>query len=270
MANRIDLTLGRLRSLKQPALAPFVTIGFPDVEASRALAMEVLASGADMLELGIPFSDPLAEGTTIQKTSFRALENKVNVGVSLELVASLRGDGVEAPLIFMGYYNPFLRYGAERFAEDAANAGVDGVIVPDLPTEEAGPFKTLCEARDVYFIPMLAPTSPDRRIAQACKDANGFIYCVSLAGVTGARRSLSSGIEGLVARVRAHTNLPIIVGFGVSRREHVETIRRFADGVAVGSALLDVVDKAPRENMLKAAREFVTGLKPRRLPPDTG
>ena len=147
MANRIDATLGRLRSLNQPALVPFVTIGFPDVEASRALAMEVLASGGDMLELGIPFSDPLADGATVQKTSFRALENKVNVRVSLELVARLRGDGVESPLIFMGYFNPFLRYGAERFVKDAADAGLDGVIVPDLPTEEAGPFKTLCEAR---------------------------------------------------------------------------------------------------------------------------
>ena len=261
MANRIDSTLGRLRSSGQPALAPFVTIGFPDVEASRSLAMEVLAAGGDMLEMGIPFSDPLADGTTVQKTSFRALENKVNLRVSLEMVASLRGDGIEAPLIFMGYFNPFLRYGPERFVEDAADAGVDGVIVPDLPTEESGPFKTLCEARDIYLIPMLAPTSPDRRIALACKDANGFIYCVSLAGVTGARRSLSSGIEGLVARVRAHTDLPILVGFGVSHPEHVETIARFADGVVVASALLDAVDKAPKEKMLEAAREFVTGLK---------
>ena len=241
-------------------LAPFLTVGYPDVETSEALAETVIDAGADLLELGIPFSDPLAEGVTIQKTSFRALEHGVNVATSLDVVRRLRSKGVETPLIFMAYYNPFLSYGLESFVRDASGAGLDGMIVVDLPTEEAGGFNDLCNRHGIYLIPLLAPTSTDRRIASACKHANGFIYCVSLTGVTGARTDLAGHLPDLVRRIRQHTDLPVLVGFGISSRDHVEAVGRFADGAAVGSALLDAIGAAPQGKVLETADEFVRRL----------
>ena len=260
-ANRIDTTLQSARSAGRAVLAPFLTIGFPDLETSLDLAAAVVESGADMLELGVPFSDPLAEGTTVQKTSFRALEGGINTRACLDAVRRLRRAGLEAPIAFMGYYNPYLRYGMDAFVADAAGAGVDGLIVADLPTEESGPLRELCEEQGMHLIPLLAPTSTDKRIAQACQDAKGFIYCVGLTGVTGARREMQSGVEALVGRIRRHTDLPVLVGFGVSRREHVESIGRFADGAVVGSALLDAIDRAPEGTAVQAARDFVAALK---------
>jgi len=259
--NRIDTTLEALRSAGKTALVPFVTVGFPDIELSEALAEVIAESGADMLELGVPFSDPLADGPTIQMTSFRALQQGVTVRRSLQVLRNLRTKGVEIPLIFMGYFNPFLRYGVEQLVRDAADAGLDGLIVPDLPTEEIGSFKSLCERHGIYVTPLLAPTSTDQRIEQACKNANGFIYSVGVTGVTGARRELAPGISELVGRIRRYSDLPVLVGFGVSHRRHVEEIGRFADGAVVASALLDAIDKSPRDRILNTARQFVTGLK---------
>ena len=261
MENRIDTKLRALKEAGETALVPYVTIGFPDIKTSEALAEAVLDSGGNMLELGIPFSDPLADGLTVQKTSFQALKQGVNVHTSLEVIQRLRSKGIEAPLIFMGYFNLFLSYGLERFVGDAAEGGLDGIIVPDLPTEESGPFNELCESHGLHLIPMLAPTSTDQRIAQACEQASGFIYFVSVTGVTGARRQLASGLPDLVGRIRSHTNLPVIIGFGVSRREHVEEIGRFADGAVVASALLDAIDRSPKDKVLQTAREFIRGLR---------
>jgi tryptophan synthase alpha chain len=261
MANRIDTTMQRLKEEGQTALVPFITVGFPDLDTSESLAQTILESGADMLELGIPFSDPLAEGPTIQMTSYRALENGVNLGTCLETLRNLRKKGVDAPLIFMGYYNPYLRYGIERFLQEAEDSGLDGVIVPDLPTEESAEFREACSSHGIHVIPLLAPTSPDARIAEACKGAGGFIYCVSLTGVTGARQSLSSGLSDLVGRIRQHTDLPVIVGFGISQKEHIQEIGKFADGAVVGSALLDAIDKSPPNATLDTARNFVRGLR---------
>ena len=243
-------------------LAPFVTVGFPDVEASLSIAAAVLEAGADLVELGVPFSDPLAEGTTIQKTSYRALQQGVTVRSCLDVARRLREREADAPIVLMGYYNPYVRYGLKDFVRDASAAGVDGLIVPDLPTEEAVTLRELLEGRDMYLVPLLAPTSTDERIAQACKHAKGFIYCVSVTGVTGAREELGSGIAGLVGRVRRHTVLPVLVGFGVSTREHFDAISRFADGAAVGSALMDAVDASPREDVAQTAKDFVIRLKP--------
>ncbi len=261
MANRIDTVLGRLRESGETALAPFVTIGFPDVPTSEELVRTVLESGGDMLELGVPFSDPLADGPTVQMTSYRALQNGVTVMECLASVRRLRASGVDAPLVFMGYYNPYLRYGPEKFLDDAADAGLDGMIVPDMPTEEAVQFGEMCESHGIHLIPLLAPTSSDERIEDACKAAGGFIYCVSLTGVTSARRTLSSATAGLVERIRQHTDLPILVGFGVSRAEHVEEIGTYADGAVVGSALLEAVDNAPPEGKVDAARNFIRALR---------
>ncbi len=261
MQNRIDATLNSLKAAKRTALVPFVTVGFPDIETSDKLARVVIESGGDMLELGIPFSDPLDDGPTIQMTSYRALQHGVNVDTALEMVRSMRSKGVAVPLIFMGYYNPFLHYGTERFVANAAASGVDGVIVPDLPAEESAHFRALCEESGVHLIPLLAPTSTEERIAQACKRARGFIYCVSLTGVTGARQSLATGLSEFVGRVRRHTDLPVLVGFGVSQRRHVEEIGQFADGAIVASALLAAIDKAPSDDVLQTARDFVGRLK---------
>ena len=261
MPNRIDAALSRLRELGQPAIAPFITIGFPDIPTSESLARAILESGGDMLELGVPFSDPLADGPIIQMTSYRALQNGVTVATCLDTVRNLRESGVEAPLIFLGYYNPYLHYGLERFLDEARDVGLDGMIVPDLPTEEAAHLFQMTSQRSIHLIPMLAPTSSDQRIRDACQSAGGFIYCVSLTGVTGARRSSSQSTRALAERIRRHTDLPILVGFGVSRREHIEEIATFADGVAVGTALLDAVDKASEDSRTDAARNFIHSLK---------
>ena len=261
MTNRIDTTLAALKAEGRSALAPFVTVGYPDLAASEAMAASILDAGADMLELGIPFSDPLAEGPTIQMTSFRALENGTTLTKAIESLRSLRAGGVDSPLIFMGYLNPFLSYGMERFAEDAADAGIDGVIIPDLPPEEAPPYQAILELKGIYVIPLIAPTSTEARIEQACKQAKGFIYCVSVTGVTGARSELWGGVEGLVRRIREHSDLPILVGFGVSRQEHVENIARFADGAVVASAMLDSVSRVPTEDAAETAARFVRQLR---------
>ena len=261
MANRIDVRLGAVRAFGGRVLSPFVTLGFPDLDTSVDIAAALLRSGADMLELGVPFSDPLAEGPTIQRTSFQALRQGVTVAVCLAAVRKIRKADPDAPLVLMGYYNPILRYGLAEFARDAADAGVDGMIVVDLPREEAGPFNGLCEGHNLYLVPLLAPTSTNERIAQACKHAKGFIYCVSLAGVTGARVEIQAGVEDLVGRIGRYTNLPVLVGFGVSTRDHVEAIGRFADGAVVGSALLEAVDRAVRGDAVSAAVEFFRRLR---------
>ena len=214
-----------------------------------------------MLELGIAFSDPLADGPTIQKTSFVALQNGVTVHTALEVVRNLRKQGIQTPVIYMGYYNPFLRYGTEAFAQDAIAAGADGVIVPNLPTEEAIPFKSVCESHGLYLIPLLAPTSTDKRIEQACLNAKGFIYCVSLTGVTGARAGLREGLEGLVNRIRLQTDLPILVGFGISTPAHVKEVAAFSDGAAFGSALIDAIADLPKAEAVQAAREFLAAMR---------
>ena len=261
MPNRIDETLRRVRESGETALAPFLTVGFPDIETSEDLARAVLDAGSDMLELGVPFSDPLADGPTIQMTSYRALRNGVSVARCLDTLRRLRAGGVVAPLIFMGYYNPYLRYGIERFLDDAADAGLDGMIVPDVPAEEGAALGAMAAARGIHLIPLLAPTSAEARIADACKAAGGFIYCVSLTGVTGARGAASNSAPALVERVRRHTDLPILVGFGVSRPEHLDAIAEYADGAVVGSALLDAIDKAAAGGKTRAARRFIQTLK---------
>ncbi len=262
MANRIDTTFEKARSAGKSVLAPFVTVGYPDVGTSEEIAAGLLDSGGDMLEMGVPFSDPLADGATVQKTSAQALRNGVNVSTCLDVVRDLRDRGVASPLVLMGYFNPFMHYGQARFVAEAADAGVDGLIVPDLPVDDGAEFARFCDDREIYLVPMLAPTSTDRRIELACNRAKGFIYCVSLTGVTGARPGLRyEAAARLVERIRSHTDVPAVVGFGVSSREHVEEIARFADGAIVASALLDAIERAPPGSAVQTAREFVADLK---------
>ena len=241
-------------------IIPFLTVGFPSVRDTLSLVHALVEGGADVIELGVPFSDPLAEGPTIQRASFHALGQGVTLDTCLDVCRQLRSDGVETPLVLMGYYNPILSYGLDRFAADAGDAGVDGVIVADLPSEESGPLQAACRQHQIHVIPLLAPTSTDARIARACEGAEGFVYCVSLTGVTGAREELSLGATALTQRVRAHTRLPLAVGFGISQRRHVEALAKWAEAAAVGSALIDVVERAPAEKRTESVREFVAGL----------
>ncbi len=227
-------------------------------------------AGADIIELGVPFSDPMADGTTIQNASFQALRQGITLRGCLEACTSLRERGLEIPLVLMGYYNPILALGLERFAEEAHKAGVDGIIVPDLPPGEAGPLRERCEGQGIDVICLLAPTSTDRRIHAACATATGFIYCVSLAGVTGVREQVSDEGRGLVERVRSYTDLPIAVGFGLSRPEHVEQVGQYADAAIVGSALVNVIDQAPAGQVVAQAAHYLAGLREAAESPNRG
>ena len=260
MANRIDKKLTSLKSNNQLAVVPYLTVGYPNISSSYEIASSLLDSGADMLELGIPFSDPLADGPTIQMTNFRALENGVNLDTAFKLVQKLRIDNNESPLIFMGYYNPFLNYGISKFTSYAASIGIDGVIIPDLPAEESGELARECAKHNIHLIPLLAPTSTEERIVAACVNAGGFIYCVSLTGVTGSKNKFSQNVERLVNKIRKHTDLPILVGFGVSNKSDIQQIANFADGAIVGSALLDVISRADTNKEVPEARKFIEGL----------
>lgn len=256
-ADRIEQALATARLKGDVGVIPYLTVGFPTIEATLELVPALAKAGASVIELGVPFSDPLADGVTIQKASFHALQQGVTPSACLEVCGQLRHRLPDLPLVLMGYYNPVYACGVQRFARDAAASGVDGLIVVDLPTEEAGPLQAACADQGLALIPLLAPTSPELRIAAACRDARGFVYCVSLTGVTGAREDLATGVETLVAAVRRSTPLPVAVGFGVSRRTHVQTLGRMADAVAVGSALLRVVEEAPPGQLVPRAEAFL-------------
>ena len=245
---------------RRTGLILYITAGYPSLAATRELAPALVDAGADAIELGVPFSDPLADGATIQAAGFHALKQGVTLAACLRLVADLRPHLPRTPLALMGYYNPVLRYGLAEFAQAGAQAGLDGIIVPDLPPEESGPLAAECAPRGIAIIPLVAPTSTDARVEKACKNAAGFIYCVSVAGVTGARDAVAPGVFDLLERVRRYTSLPRAVGFGISRRQHVDAIGHRAEAVVVGSALVRVIQEAPEGKMVEQARRFVAGL----------
>lgn len=251
----------KLRASKQIGIIPFITVGFPDVETTLELIPAAVDAGADIIELGIPFSDPLADGTTIQKASFKALENHVTLKICLEVCAKSRSSGIETPIVLMGYYNQFLAYGVKEICRDAARSGVNGFIVPDLPTEESKPLLLECKTEGLDLIPLLAPTSSDDRIQSACSQASGFIYCVSVTGVTGSRSEISNQAEQLVAKVRNYTDLPVALGFGISQPEHVRSIGRFSDGAIVGSALMELLDTASKNERVDKVATFIRNLR---------
>jgi tryptophan synthase alpha chain len=240
---------------------PYLMVGFPERTSALELAPALEAAGADLFELGVPFSDPLADGATIQRASERALANGVRLPFCLETVAALRGRGVVAPIVLMGYFNPFLRYGLDRLAVDAASAGADGLIIPDLPPEEAAECRAACRAVGLDLVFFVAPTTPDERIAQIARLASGFIYCVSLTGVTGARRELWAGLPDFLTRVRRHTMLPLVVGFGISTAAHVRQVGAHAEGAIVASALINAIEPLPPEEWASGAAAFLRGLR---------
>lgn len=258
---RIARAFGRAREEKRLAVAVYLTVGYPDRAATAGLLRAALEGGADVLELGVPFSDPLADGATVQRASEIALQQGVSLADCLaeaEMVVRER----DATVLLMGYANPFLRYrgGLGGFASDAARAGVAGIIVPDLPSEESAEFDAALDPEGLARIDLYAPTTPDERLARLVPRARGFVYCVSLTGVTGARRALGGDVGEFVGRVRRHTSLPIAVGFGISTPAHVASLRGIADAVVVGSAALDAVSAAEGDRRPEALRAFVSSL----------
>jgi tryptophan synthase alpha chain len=263
--SRIGQAMARLREGGQVGLIAYLTVGYPDVDATLRLVPALAAGGADMVELGVPFSDPLADGATIQRASHHALQQGVTPALCLDVVKQLRARGLAIPLLLMGYYNSILAYGIDEFARDVAGAGADGFIGVDLPPEEAVGVRTACAGRGLDLIYLVAPTSSDERIALVAAQASGFIYCVSLTGVTGARGQLPSGLAQFLARVRRHTSLPLAVGFGISKREHVKAVAGLgAEAAVIGSAIIDVIDRAPAEEREERVREYVEVVTGRR------
>jgi tryptophan synthase alpha chain len=259
--DRLKQSFDALAARGAMGVIPYLTVGFPSVKDTLSLVPALVDGGADVIELGVPFSDPLADGPTIQRASFHALGQGVNLGTCLQVCRQLRSDGVTIPLVFMGYYNPILSYGLERFAVDAQDAGMDGLIVPDLPFEEADALHDTCRQHGIHLIPLLAPTSTDARIARSCEKAGGFVYCVSRTGVTGARAELPPGIHDFIQRVRKHTDLPLAIGFGISQRHHVEALAPLAQAAIVGAALIEVVESTPDGQREAAVKDFVAALK---------
>ncbi|HEY8448629.1 MAG TPA: tryptophan synthase subunit alpha [Thermomicrobiales bacterium] len=259
-ASGIADAFARCKADGRAALIPYLTAGYPSLAASADLIDALVAGGADLIEIGVPFSDPLADGATIQRASQVALEQGTTLADCLALVASARSRGVRVPMMLMGYCNPFMQYGLDALARDAAEAGVDGFIVPDLPVEESDEFLEPLrrEGRDLIFL--VAPTSTDARIAEIAKRASGFLYCVSLTGVTGARDQLSPELPDYIRRVRAQTTLPLAIGFGISRPAHVQAASALADGVVVASALINHMDTLPDEDRINGVTAFVREL----------
>jgi tryptophan synthase alpha chain len=258
---RLAERFAELRARGEKALVPFVTAGDPDLATTEALVPVLEAAGADAVELGVPFSDPIAEGPTIQKASERALASGTTLRRILELVKGLR-PRVRIPIVLMGYANPFFSMGERGFAEAAAAVGVDGVIVADLPPEEGEGFYGALEAAGVAPILLAAPTTKPERLALIARRSRGFLYYVALTGVTGARAGIARDLEENVRRAREISPLPVCVGFGVSTPEQAAEIARYADGVVVGSALVDrIAAQADRAGRLEAAAEFVAALK---------
>lgn len=259
--SRITAAMETRRRAGAIALVGWQTIGYPTLDAARELVPALIEGGFDLIELGIPFSDPQADGTTIQRASFEALRQGATTTAALDTVRCLRAEGLTAPLLFMSYFNPILARGLERFAVESREAGIDGVIVPDLPPEESDDLVRALESNGIDPIFLVAPTTPDDRLAAVGARARGFVYCVSLTGVTGARQALPVDLPSYLARVRRHVAMPLAVGFGISRPEHVSALRGVADAAIVASAIIDRMDGAAPDARAVALKEFARELR---------
>ncbi len=261
MSGRLARLFGDLRARRAVGLIGYLPVGFPSLALTPALAQAALEGGADAIELGIPFSDPVADGPSIQRASVAALRAGASVPRALEAAHACRQQAA-APLIFMSYYNPILAYGEARFAEAAARAGIDGVIVVDLPASEAQSWCAAARGAGVDTIFLVAPTSGPDRINAAARASTGFLYCVTLTGTTGARAALDADAFDLLRRARDCTSLPLVAGFGISRAEHIRALQGHGDAAVVGSALVDAVSAAAGDGAARAARALMAGLKP--------
>lgn len=240
--NRIDNKFKELKEKGRIALVTYITAGDPSLDMTVDLVLALEESGADIIELGVPFSDPMADGPAIQLASERALKNGTSLRDVIRLVKRIR-EKSEIPLIIFGYYNPFFKYGLEKFSMDAAGAGADGVLVVDLPPEEAGELKVHTDSSGLDLVFLLAPTSTSDRISLVAERAGGFVYLVSVTGVTGVRPDMEYSLDELADEIKKDTNLPVGVGFGISTDEQVRKIARYADAVIVGSAIVRIIEK---------------------------
>jgi len=262
--SRIPAAFVRMKAEGRTGLIAFITVGYPNVDATVELAEALVAGGADLIELGVPFSDPLADGATIQRAGWLALEQGVTPWTCIDVARRLRDRGVEVPLLLMGYYNPWLASGLDTFAARAAEAGIDGLICIDLPPEEADELSAVCRPRGIDLVFLVAPTTTDQRLSSIAKAASGFVYCVSVAGTTGARGDLPRELPAFIKRVRQHTDLPLAVGFGVSRPEHVAQIGQLCEAAAIGSAIIDQIDAAAPGECAEKVRGYVEVVTGRR------
>ncbi len=260
-ASRVEAAFARARAENRTAIIPFVTAGYPTPERSEEWILALVRGGADIVEIGVPFSDPLADGPTVQRTSQVALRHGVTLANAVQMTRRLREtQSVTTPILLMGYYNPMLQYGLERLASDSVVAGIDGFIVPDLPAEESDELLSVCRQHGLDLIFLLAPTSTDERIEAVAERASGFVYCVSRTGVTGQRDRLPD-LTAYLSRVRSRTDLPLAIGFGVSTPDHVRQVGQIADGAVIASAMINFLDTVPAEEQSAAAEQFVRGLR---------
>ena len=259
--SRLDATFAALRARRERALVPYFTAGDPSIATTRQLVVEAARRGADVIELGIPVSDPLADGPVIQRATQRALAAGVTLPRVLELVREMRGE-VSAPLVFLTYYNPILAFGLKAFCRTSVEAGIDGVIVADLPPEESGPLRAEAIAAGLDLIHLVAPTSTPERMRKIARASEGFIYLVSLTGVTGERTALAPELAQQLRALRAVTTKPVCVGFGIGTPEQAVLVGQAADGVIVGSAIVRLVEQhAASRELLPRVGDFIAGLK---------
>ncbi|WP_181438837.1 tryptophan synthase subunit alpha [Paenibacillus sambharensis] len=266
--NRIDQVFGELRASGSTALIPFITMGDPDIRTSVDIIKTLVQAGADMIELGVPYSDPLADGPVIQRASERALRHQISIVDCIQVAEDARNAGADVPFILFTYYNPVLQLGLDRFFELITSKGISGLIIPDLPIEEDEEMRGLAEQAGIHLIPLVAPTSHDR-VKRIAAKARGFVYCVSSLGVTGVRSDFHAGIEEFLQSVREAASVPIAVGFGISSREQVQRFEGQADGVIVGSAIVRKIeevlpllaDPGRREEGLQHIHDYVSALK---------
>ena len=259
--SRLHNTFTRLRDEHKPGLVTYVTAGDPDLDRTAGILRALDRAGADVLEVGVPFSDPLADGPVIQRATERALAAGTTLSGVLDLLRSMRGE-IDAPIVIFSYANPILRLGAEQFADRAREAGVDGVLILDLPIEEADEFRAMLGRRGIDTILLLSPTTTDVRLRRAAKLGSGFLYAISRLGVTGARDSLAEGAQEMVRRIRTVSDLPVALGFGISKPDHVREVGQWADAAVVGSALVDVIAREGASRDLNTrVEEYVRWLK---------
>ncbi|CAI6059714.1 Tryptophan synthase alpha chain [Paenibacillus sp. JJ-100] len=266
--NLMDQTFQRLKEQNRTALMPFLTAGDPDVDTTIDIIKTLEQAGADILELGVPYSDPLADGPVIQRASERALKSQITIHTVMDIAVKAREEGVKIPFVLFTYYNPVLQTGLDVFFDELVKHDISGIIIPDLPIEEAADIRRRCDEAGVHLVPLVAPTS-NARMEQILSGARGFIYCVSSLGVTGERASFFDGVEKFIETVKSLTDLPVAIGFGISSHEQVARFSRICDGVIVGSAIVRQVEEAlplleneaTREAGLLQIRNFVAQLK---------
>jgi tryptophan synthase alpha chain len=259
--SRIEKKFVELKQADEAALIPFITAGDPDLQTTLKIMRALEAGGADCIELGIPFSDPTADGPTIQRASERALKKHINLRQILQMLGQFRSDS-DLPVILFGYFNPFFRFGLQSFCRQSARAGADGVLCVDLPPEESEELKRWTDAEEMNLIFLLSPTSGEDRVKLVTQKGRGFIYYVSVTGVTGARQSFDDQLRSQVAEVRRVTSVPVGVGFGISTPKQAAWIVEFADAVVIGSALVETIEHADGSSAkAKAARDFMLKIK---------